>query len=200
MLKKPWEIDKRLAKPCICEVGKIIKHVRHKTISLHDPDNGDGPWSLGCRIYERTINTFVEKSKILDWLGYIKDNLYFVVLVNGVPIRFYRGTVEEPTNRTLRRLSPERKATQLLFDFEEPEWFWRIVVDTELNGEVLRLVLAQFDEMGGHQNPWEIPISRPVAVMTPVDSIRRESVVLDKPNVSPRKQKEVGDIQDAVEK
>src|SRR3989339_2221164 len=104
----PWEIDHGLTEERLCEIARIFRDVRHQTLSLYDPDEGDGPWSLGCRIYERTINKFAGEAENLDWLSvHRSDSLYFVIFIDNIPLRFYRGKIDEPTKRTLRQKLPE---------------------------------------------------------------------------------------------
>jgi hypothetical protein len=65
---------------------------------LHDPDEGDGAWSLGCRAYER-IGFAIRKANITyNWLKTLpeKSALAFSFAIGNVPFRFYRGNAEEP--------------------------------------------------------------------------------------------------------
>lgn len=184
MDKKPWEINPELTKDRLCLLAKIIKEVRNKAVSLYDPSEGDGPWSLGCRIYERTINKIEREAASLTWLKIYREKLYFVIIINDVSLRFYKGKVDTPTGRTLRQKFPEAKSEQLMFDFEsQREWFWRIAVDTETDGSVLRTSLAQYDKAGNYRNEWEIPITDPVSIVSTVKQIRHEAVDLGKPPI-----------------
>ncbi|MCL4476526.1 MAG: hypothetical protein M1508_09915 [Nitrospirae bacterium] len=192
MDRKPWEVHPALTEERLCYIANIIRDVRHKTLGLYDPNNGDGVWSLGCRIYERTINTIDHEKGKLSWLDTIRDGLYFVLLVEGVPIRFYRGDVDNPNTRSLRRKFPELEAQQCTFSFYEPEWFWRLVAETDADGEILRIVMVQYTESGDSKNPWDIPITEPVKVETPSLDAVRESIVLDRPVVKSKEEKTVG--------
>lgn len=190
--KKPWEIHPSLTEEKICHLAKIIKEVRDKTLELYRPEEGDGVWSLGCRIYERTINTIHSESKAINWLDTIRNGLYFVILIDGVPIRYYKGDVDNPNQRSLNRKHLELEAQQYMFKFYEPEWFWRLVVETDENGGILRIVMVQFTESGNFQNLWEIPIHEPVRVVISTALKYRESVKLDKPPVKPRQKSSIG--------
>ncbi|MFZ6007060.1 MAG: hypothetical protein ACOYU2_05320 [Nitrospirota bacterium] len=192
MDQKPWDVHPALMEDRLCCIANIISDVRNRTIDLHDPNGGDGVWSLGCRIYERTINIIDRESKKISWLDTIKNGLYFVILIDGVPIRFYKGDVDNPNMRSLHRRYPELEAQQYHFSFYEPEWFWRIVVETADDGKILRIVMLQYTESGNSKNLWEIPITEPVTVETPSYDTARESVVLEKPVVKPKVEKTVG--------
>lgn len=190
--EKPWEIHPSLTEEKICHLATILKDVRDKTLELYRPEDGDGVWSLGCRIYERTINTIHNKSKTINWLGTIRNGLYFVILIDGVPIRYYKGDVDNPTQRSLNRKYPELEAQQFVFKFYEPKWFWRLVVETDEDGGTLRIVIVQFTESGDFQNLWEVPIHEPVRVAKSPSLKYRESVKLDKPPVKPRHKSSIG--------
>ncbi len=197
MNNKPWEIEPELTKDRLCLLAETIKQVRDKTVSMYDPDEGDGPWSLGCRIYERTINKIERKAEALRWLKIYREKLFFIIIINGVPLRFYKGKVDAPTLRTLRqRKFPELRNEQLMFDFEsQREWVWRIAVDTDIDGSVLRASVAQYDKIGNHRNEWEIPITDPVTVVSPVEQVQHEAVELDKPRIHKKHKNMPGESQ-----
>ncbi len=179
---KPWEIQPALTKDRLCELGRIIRDVRHGTLTLYDPGEGDGPWSLGCRVYERTINIIQRETEDLSWLDFHRSNgLYFVIYIEDVSIRFYKGSIDEPTVRTLRQRIPEIMGRQLEFPFYQSEWFWRIAVDIDEEGRVLRLVLAQLNGSGNSRYRWEIPILEPITRISPLQHTRSQGAILEKP-------------------
>lgn len=184
---KPWEIEPRLQMECLCALARIIRDVRHEALQQYNPDEGDGPWSLGCRVYERTINIVERRAQKLSWLDCIrKESLYFVMLVNGVPLRFYTGKADEPSARTLRQRFPEMAVRQLALPFDQREWLWRLAVETEDDGSVFQIILAQYDENGNFRYPWQVPISEPIPSITSVNDERRAAAVLDKPTLIPK--------------
>jgi hypothetical protein len=188
MDKKPWEVHPEFVEERLLFIAGILKDVRNRTVDLHEPSEGDDVWSLGCRVYERSINIITRKAEDTSWLKVIKKGLYFVMLIEGVPIRFYRGDIENPTARSLQRLHPEIEAQQYIFPFAQESfvWFWRIVVETDELGKVLRIVTSQFTESGDVRNQWIMSIYDTVTRIAPVVNIRRDSVVLEKPKVEPR--------------
>ncbi len=159
MQKKPWELNEGLKPECLRKLASIMRDVRHKAIMLHEPQDGDGAWSLGCRIYERTINKISSEAKNLEWLEVKRENLYLLILVNQIPIRFYSGSLENPSSRRLQMKHPEIEARQMwLFEEDDRPLVWRIAVDTFSDGKVDRITIAQFDEYGTARHPWIIPI------------------------------------------
>lgn len=184
---KPWEIDPSLTRERLYELGKIIRDVRHGAIILHDPDEGDGYWSLGCRVYERTINIIERETKRFPWLTIHRSNsLYFVIYIEDIPIRFYRGRIDEPTKRTLQQGIPEICGRQIPFPFLHNQWFWRIAVETDEERKVLRLILAQFEESANHRYPWEILVTDTILTIAPLIHTQREGTILDSPIITSR--------------
>jgi len=191
MGSKPWEIFPELQKEHLCLIAKIIKDVRNKTVELYDPNEGDGPWSLGCRAYERILNIICLEAEKFPWLSIYRENLYFVMMVNNIPIRFYRGAFDKPTKRTLRRKFPENiDYHQLNFDFEtDREWAWRISVDTEPDGSVFSISIAQYDYSGNYQNKWDIPLEDTIPNIASVEDLKHDAVVLGKPKINKKSDK-----------
>ena len=56
---EPWQKYPDLTRDRLSVIATIIRDVRHRCVMLHEPDEGDGPWSLGCRAYEETRATKV---------------------------------------------------------------------------------------------------------------------------------------------
>jgi hypothetical protein len=183
---KPWEVAPALTEDRLLHIAKIMKDVRERAIDLHLPEEGDTAWGLGCRIYDRTINRIDWEAAILPWFEVIKDGLYFVMLIDKVPVRFYKGEIGSPNSRTLHRHQAEISAQQLAFPWDSSEWFWRMVIVPDNEGKVLRIVIAQFTESGNTRNIWDIPISSPVHALTRMTDTYPEPVKLAKPVLEPR--------------
>ncbi len=188
MDKKPWDVNHEFTEERLLFIADILKQVRNGTVDLHDPSEGDDVWSLGCRVYERSINIIAREAEKTPWLRVIKKGLYFVMLIEGVPIRFYRGEIENPTTRSLQRLYPELEAQQCIFSFAKDhfEWFWRIVIETDESGKVFRVVMAQFTESGNVRYQWTAPLSELVAAVPSIVKPGREGVILGEPMVELR--------------
>jgi hypothetical protein len=180
MQTKPWEVHPELTEDRILAIGKIISKTRKEALELYEPENGDGPWSLECRIYERTMNGFLAAAKESSWLRCIRKNLYFVALIGGVPIRFKRKDFEKASEMDIRLFYPEIMAHQLAFDFDQSGWYWRVFIETDEYRDILRLVLAQITESGDTRNAFKIPVSGMVSIAAPVKPTVREAVAVGK--------------------
>jgi hypothetical protein len=190
MSAKPWEVQPALSEEKLMHLGNVIKTVRAQAVELYEPEAGDGPWSLGCRVYERTINAIHRESREISWLEVERNGLYMLIFIDGIPVRFHRGETENPGAKTLQRHSPELIAQQLVFPFDESAWFWRLIVETDELGYALRIVIVQYTEEGEFRNVWEIPVMPPVASITAASHKPRPGVELEEPPVGPKTAKE----------
>lgn len=188
----PWEIHPDLQEDRLCQIAAIIRDVRHDALGGHEPKKGDSNWGLGTRVHERTCHAIRQAAQQIPWLKILEPGLHFVFTIGKVPVRFYRGEAENPNPRYLSRRFPEITAQQFAFDFaqEENDWFWRLAIETEVTGEVLRIVLVQVSASGQTQNPWEVPFVEKVAVISPLREKVNEGVELEPPFVGlPKKEK-----------
>ncbi len=188
----PWESHPALTEEKLCDIGRIIQGVRNEALEDYDPDKGDGPWSFGCRVYERTCFeiTRAAQGKYSDWLTVIEPPLHFVFAVGGVPVRFYHGDDDRPNARSLRMRAPEIEAVEaqleLFPEYEQknPSWPWRMVVVSDDDGSVLRVVMVQLDPNGYPRNPWTVPLTADVIPFAPVTTVTKEGVALPPPQVT----------------
>lgn len=188
----PWQIHPGLTEERLKFVARLISTIRADTVALHDPDGGDGAWSLGCRAYERTcfgIKKAAENAEHSDWLSMVDQRgLHFVFSVGGVPFRFYKtdDPEENVAPRTLRRFFPELRAQQLaFFDASEvpaSDLFFRLAVETEADGRAAGITFVQVDGAGTIYAAWPIPLDG--AGAEPL-STRRVGVTLPPPQVGP---------------
>jgi len=186
-MQKPWEVHPDLTEERLLAIGKIISKVRKGALAQYDTSAGDGPWSLECTIYERTMNNFLAAAKEFSWLRCIRRNLYFLVLVGKVPIRFKRIDFEKAGTMDIRLFHTEVIVHQLAFDYDQSGWYWRVFIETDEFRDILRLVIAQVTEAGLTRNPFNIPLSGQVTLAAPVNPIRREAAAVEKPAVGVKK-------------
>ncbi len=185
---RPWDVHCQLQEDRLIFLANLAKLVRHEAILVHEPSKGDTNWGLGCRVHERTCHAIKEASDHQPWLDVIDPSLHFVFSVGGVPIRFYRGEAENPNPRYLSRRYPEIEAQQLAFEFdlEDREWLWRLAIETDIDGEVMRIVMVQVSEGGDIKNMWTIPLTDNVPNIAPIHQRQRDGVDLEPPVIVPR--------------
>jgi hypothetical protein len=173
-------------------IADLIRRVRREVVALHAPDDGDNEWSLGCRAYARTCSAIKRAAEQFEWLTVLPEPakpLRFVFAIGQVPIRFYRGDVDDPPARYLVSTGAERIARQMAFEFEgipAPDRFLRIAVNTTPSGEAKAVALVEFDERGSLLNAYPIPIAAESRITQ--FPIRKEGVSLPPPVVVPIRQ------------
>ena len=102
----PWIKYPDLSLDRLCILAELIRSVRHHAIALHEPENGDGDWCLGCRIYERTCFAIREAAKKYDWLGIIPGIPIEARAIRGSPVTRYQSSGFTAAARTRTRSSP----------------------------------------------------------------------------------------------
>ena len=126
---------------------------------------GDDAWSVGCRAYAfgRHRLARAANSGQHNWLGVLDESNAFVFLIENVPVRFYRGTADEPTARMLRRHAEEAEQLSLaLGDAACEGLVFRLAVETGESGRVERVVfLALRGEDGEAACVWPVPLEMP---------------------------------------
>jgi hypothetical protein len=182
--KKPWDIFQQLQSERLHTLGAILKDVRRKALMIYDPEEGDGPWCSECTIYQRTLNTFIRYSKILPWLRIQTTGLYFVIFVDGVPIRYYKGDVEKPKKNSLNirteELIPHEQLC--LIDPENFNWYWRMVLIPDENRMASEIAIAQYhDQAETYRNLWFFDQNEISLIHLVTSSIREAAVLAPAP-------------------
>jgi hypothetical protein len=112
------------------------------------------------------------------WLKVLDDTHHFVFLIDGVPVRFYRGDAEEPTRRTLRQQQEEAEQLSLAFGggVDTDGLMFRFAVETGEGGAVDRVVfLALRGEEGRVECFWPVPPAQEEPPGEPVPRSRSNS-------------------------
>jgi len=191
MDRNPWDVHPELRKERLVEVAQILRDVRHDALPEHDPVKGDTNWGLGTRVSERSWHALREAAEQRNWLQIVNPGKHFIFAIGGVPFRFYRGKPERPNSRMLARQYQEIRQHQTAFRFyqEETEYFWRIAVETDVFGEVFRVVVAQVSDQGDVKMMWEVPVAAKASALSTVTASRPVGVELPPPVVSGKKVK-----------
>ena len=130
---------------------------------MADPWAGDDAWSVGCRAYSFSRNRLRRAAEggRWPWLGVLDGTQHFVFLVDGVPVRFFRGDAEDPTPRTLRRQEAEATQLSLALGTAAQGLVFRLAVETDEAGAVSRVVfLALRGEEGRAECFWPVPLEQ----------------------------------------
>lgn len=192
---EPWQKFPDLTSERLITIANIIRSVRHDTVCLHDPEHGDGPWSLGCRAYERICFGIEEAAKDYEWLHILQKirNLEFSFAIGSIPFRFYRGTPDEPPDNYQFKTFGELRHLQLCLEIDglpPIDNILRLAIETDaVTREVSRVTLVEMNSAGEPTGVWEIPdestatnvipiqtppIDLPPAVATPIVASEQE--------------------------
>ena len=113
------------------------------------------------------------------WLAVLDDSAHFVFVIGaagegeGVPVRFFRGAADEPTERTLRRQEMEVQQLSLALGEGAAEGLaFRLAVKTGEAGRVERVVFLALRGEDRVECFW------PVSLEPHADSYRRPAVQL----------------------
>lgn len=169
----PWDIHPALTADRLAVCARLLASARRDAFAMASYELGDDPWSVGCRAYSfgRRRLARAAQSGQHNWLGILDDTHHFVFLIEDVPVRFYRGPAEEPSNRTLRRAQDEaNQLTLALGEDAAAGLIFRLAIETASSGEVQRAVfLALRGEEGMAECFWPVPLTHPRDPATTVE-------------------------------
>src|SRR3954469_2058043 len=109
----PWNFHPALTEDRLRICARMLAHARRDALAMASYALGDDPWSVGCRAFAfgRHRLKRAAQSGEYPWLEVLDDSAHFVFVIGsnrqGVPVRFYRGAADDPTERTLRRQEVE---------------------------------------------------------------------------------------------
>lgn len=159
---RPSDCHPHLTDDRLMLLADFFASTREQVMSLHDSAAGDDNWSVGCRTNARWRNGLVKKNLSGDWpwLSIINPTKRFVFGVGDVPVRFFRGVIDNPPLRTLALSAPE--LAQMAFAFEDTNVYrklhWRIAIETGLLGEPTAVLFAALARINGQVvHSWPIP-------------------------------------------
>ena len=161
----PWDIHPALTEDRLRVCASLLANARRDAVQLARPELGDDPWSVGCRAYafgRQRLRRAVEQ-RIHNWLTVLDESLSFTFAIDGIPVRFFRGAADEPTNRTLRRQTIEAEQLTLKLGEERAEGLvFRLALEATADSNVERVVfLALRGEEGRVECLWPVPLEKP---------------------------------------
>ncbi len=166
---QPWDLHPALTEERLVAAARLLVRGREHALELADYAAGDDPWSVGCRAYSFSryqVKAAAEAGRY-PWLKVLDATHHFVFLIEGVPVRFYRGDAQEPNKRTLRLQEDEAAQMALAFggDTETDGLKFRLAIETKERGGIERVVfLALRGEEGRAECFWPVPLPAPVPV------------------------------------
>jgi hypothetical protein len=143
--RSPWDLHPSLTAERLRTCARLLANARRDALAMASYEMGDDPWSIGCRAYAFSRHRLKRTAEAghHPWLRILDESHHFVFLIDEVPVRFYRGSAEEPTERTLRRQEVESQQLCLALGAgadEEDGLLFRFAVETGEGGQVSRVV------------------------------------------------------------
>lgn len=186
--KLPSEFHPHLRPDRLQAIAGLIYAASHSAYRRHDPKFGDDRWSLGCVRFARCRNLILEKAKSgeWEWLGIVNDSKRLVFKVGEVPVRFCRGRVSNPPQRTLASWSDEVYQQSLAFpeDATLSKIIWRLVVETGYLGDPTKIVFAGYTDKRSVYCSWDIETPDEVMLLGSGNSGIPVGVQIDEPLVA----------------
>lgn len=160
--RRPWDLHPALTEERLSAAARLLARGRADALAMADPWAGDDAWSIGCRAYSFSRHQVANaaRSGRFPWLKVLDETHHFVFLVDGVPVRFFRGDADDPSKRTLRQQESEAQQLALALGSEGTEGLmFRLAVETDTDGSVRRVVfLALRGEEGQVECFWPVPL------------------------------------------
>jgi hypothetical protein len=182
--KYPALTDQRLSL-----IADALRDVRNVALALYDPLSGDNEWSHGCQVYARSCFKISQLARQHAWLSIVREDakLRFTFAIEGVPIRFYRGSSDDPPSNYLVTTYGELLQRQLFDGLRPLDKILRIAIETDRAGRVSTAKLVELDEVGQATGVYLIPL---VATRPNVTPLEGKSIHLDPPALEPLNDKE----------
>ena len=169
----PWDFHPALTEERLRICARMLANARRDALAMASYELGDDPWSVGCRAFAFGRHRLERAASSGDypWLEVLDDSAHFVFVIggngNGVPVRFYRGAADEPTERTLRRQEVEVQQLSLALGEEAAEGLaFRLAVETGEGGRVERVVFLTLRGEDRVECFWPVPLDLPPAEAT----------------------------------
>src|SRR6478672_8872861 len=164
----PWDFHPALTEERLRICARMLANARRDALAMASYALGDDPWSVGCRAFAFGRHRLQRAASSGDypWLAVLDDSAHFVFVIggngNGVPVRFYRGTAEVPTGRTLRRQEVEGQQLSLaLGETAAAGLAFRLAVETDEAGRVERVVFLALRGEARVDCCWPVPLEVP---------------------------------------
>jgi hypothetical protein len=164
----PWDVNPALKLERLVTLARLVAETRNKVFAAADREEGDTNWGLGCRAHERLGHAL---ARLADagkhpWLTVTREGLYLMPLIDGIPVRPYRGAPTKPGSRHLDAVRAEAERSQpkqTAFSFmdgleQDGPWHWLMALETDATFKVVRVVYLQANEAGVTRHHWECPL------------------------------------------
>lgn len=186
--KYPWDVHPDLTIERLTTLANAIRDGRADAVAAQLPEIGDDGWVLGCRAFQSARFRILQmaESPECGWLKIIDASRHLEFSVGDVPLRFYRGDPEEPSDRYLAQSYPELAQMSLAFPDEPIDGVvYRLAVETDFEGYAIGITFVGISGADVVMS-WPIPFEKVIAGMAVVKT-PETGVELDAPSVGVEK-------------
>jgi hypothetical protein len=184
---EPWNAYPSLTMERLSRIASVMRDVRNETAELHDPTGGDNSWSLGCRVYARTLARLRDEALVVKWLRILPElqALRFTFAIGNTPIKFYKGAADDVPSRSLIQSYSELRQMRLAIEFDQApaNLMVRFAVEADAFGKTASITLVEVDDEGTARRLYEIPLrgsnvitlqSKPISIAPPKVRVKKQ--------------------------
>jgi len=178
-MTKPSDFHPDLKEEDITNIAQLITTAYEEAVEHMIEEKGDTNWGLGCRRYEWARQNIRQSAKTPEhpYLSILEDESNkFTFMIGSVPVRFKRGDSEKIDKNMFTQYQVEAAQLSLLsFSgiLDPCELSWRMLMEVDPFGDVVRAVFLGATESGFVKCFWEVPHSAlrtvPVAILNQKD-------------------------------
>ncbi len=175
----PWDFHPALTEERLRICARMLANARRDALAMASYELGDDPWSIGCRAFAFGRHRLRRAAESGDypWLEVLDDSAHFVFVIgsngHGVPVRFYRGAADDPTDRTLRQQETEAEQLSLALGEEAAAGLaFRFAVETGEGGRVERVVFLALRREEKVECFWPVPLEVQPAMAGGAEQLR----------------------------
>ena len=194
MLMKPWDYNDELTEERLVKVAQLIERGRNDAVDRHDPSVGGDSWTRGVCGYSYAKHQILQAAGTegFEWLGVLNDGLRFQFSVGGIPMRFWRGDLAEPSDRIAAPTPMEQLLLELEPGVPTAGVLFRIGITTDEEGGLLEACFAALRN-GTAETIWPISLVDAAPLIVVLDDKRPEGRELPPPTVGDRRSDDAAD-------
>jgi hypothetical protein len=147
----------------LSQIATALRDARDEALGTYEPLKGETAWTLGCSQYDRSRFCIREMAKSnAAWLSMVpeKSALRCTFAIDGVPVRFYHQTADDPPDKYTSSTDGEERQFQMLFEVDGVPFvqtLFRLAIKNYATGRVESITLVEFDDTGASINEYTIP-------------------------------------------
>jgi hypothetical protein len=159
----PWEQHPALIAERLSKIATALRDARDDALKSYEPLKGETGWTLGCSQYDRSRFCIREMARLNPtWLSIVpeKSALRCTFAIEGIPIRFYHQTADDPPEKYTSSTDGEDRQFQMLLEVDGVPFvqtLFRLAIKTYDTGKVESITLVEFDSTAAIVNEYKIP-------------------------------------------